>query len=125
METLSTTGPPAASIRRDKLKNKDGQPISRDELRNSSGYSTNSVAKMKRNGAGMIGKTRIGNVAMMISDAPWKSRQDYGSNNRTISVNSWSDSVTISNAATTRAIAGAGTRVAGAEIKWLWAIYWA
>ncbi|PYS68358.1 MAG: hypothetical protein DMF73_16980 [Acidobacteria bacterium] len=65
---------------------------------------------MKHNGAGMIGKTRIGNVAMMISDAPWKSRQDYGSNNRTIRVNGWSDSVTISNAATTRAIAGAGTR---------------
>ena len=58
----------------------------------------------------MAGKTRTGNVVTMISDAARKSREDYNSSNRIISVNSWSDSETISNAATIRAIAGAGTR---------------
>src|SRR6266404_4126707 len=54
----------------------------------------------------MIDKTRIGDVAMMISDAAWKSREGLNSNNRTIS-----GSVTISNVATMIAIAGAETTV--------------
>src|SRR6266850_682409 len=59
----------------------------------------------------MIDKTRTGDVAMMISDAARKSREGLNSNNRTISVNSGSGSVMISNAATMIAIAGAETTV--------------
>ena len=58
----------------------------------------------------MIRKTGTGNVAMTINDGAWKSSEDYSSNNRIISVNSWSGSVTISNGATIKVTAGAGTR---------------
>jgi hypothetical protein len=48
----------------------------------------------------MIVKTRIGNVAMTIRDVISKSNAGYNSNNKKISVNSWSDNATTSNAIT-------------------------